>query len=327
MKSKSKSTVVFPYLDYLRVMAVIGVVVIHSFDQWLFLPLTTLVQWVVPLYAMVSGALLISRPIESITEFYRKRFVRLGVPLVTWNLIFLAYGYITETTFNLKEALMRLIIFGQPLYFLFVLVGLYLVTPFLQRLLQSLSKKEQLLFSLSCLCLASIVSLTQNWLLAPHNILPLFSFNYFLYYLGFYLAGYLIHQEIIPPLSLAKTTVFYLASYLFTAGATYLFMAKFGAGPKGLIWFGHLSPSVVGMALSLFMAVKLLVKKYALTSTPAVSTLAKYSFGIYFTHMLIIEMVKPYLANYLLFMIALSFSILIVAILGRQKHLARLLGY
>ena len=88
------------WLDYLRVAAIIAVITIHSttpfyakfgaiglLDWWLANLLNSASRFAIPLFVMISGALLLGREI-TIGEFYKKRAARLLPALVVWNLFY-----------------------------------------------------------------------------------------------------------------------------------------------------------------------------------------------------------------------------------------------
>ena len=87
------------WLDYLRVIALFGVIIGHvaadfyrgygevgMADWWLSNMVNASVRFVVPVYVMVSGALLLGRS-YSMEDFYKKRALRLIPPLLFWNLV------------------------------------------------------------------------------------------------------------------------------------------------------------------------------------------------------------------------------------------------
>ena len=87
------------YFDYLRVIAILGVLCIHVaapyVTMYLKLPniqwqasvvLNGLVRWCVPIFFMVSGALLLGRKEEPLTNFFKKRANRILIPFIIWSI-------------------------------------------------------------------------------------------------------------------------------------------------------------------------------------------------------------------------------------------------
>jgi len=88
------------YIDYLRVAAVLAVIVIHvtvklynkfgEIDQiswWLSNFLNSASRFAVPLFVMISGAVLLGKPMST-ADFYRKRAVRLLPAIVFWTIVY-----------------------------------------------------------------------------------------------------------------------------------------------------------------------------------------------------------------------------------------------
>jgi surface polysaccharide O-acyltransferase-like enzyme len=91
-------------------------------------------RWCVPMFVMLSGALLLSdRKPLSPREFYIRRAARLLPALIFWTALYLAYRRLRDHT-SLME-LLKDTVKGEPyfhLWFLYMIVGLYAVTPLLR---------------------------------------------------------------------------------------------------------------------------------------------------------------------------------------------------
>ena len=163
------------WIDALRVIAIVLVVVSHCCDHYTALYgidedgyrlgaiVGSLVRPCVPLFAMMTGVLLlpVNRDI-SLCGFYRKRIGRLLWPLAFWSIIlpianFLAYNYVwTEPknaslvgpfdVHNLVNHLYTWILnFNYdtvPFWYIYMLLGIYLVLPIVSRWLETASKKD-----------------------------------------------------------------------------------------------------------------------------------------------------------------------------------------
>lgn len=161
------------WIDYLRVFACILVVVAHSCDPYVaktdsnyteFLSgsfLGSLVRSCVPLFVMISGVLLI--PVKTdVSTFYRKRIKRIILPFVFWSLalpllyyFYLNFGFdtvnpnISIDDHSLNATLTKLYTFffnfnydTIPLWYVYMLIGLYLLIPILSGWLAQASKKD-----------------------------------------------------------------------------------------------------------------------------------------------------------------------------------------
>src|SRR5437660_891414 len=93
------------WLDVLRVTAILGVITIHTVSPltagatvatfsaawWAGATMNELSLWCVPVFVMISGALLLrrQRP-QPASTFYRRRLHRIGIPLVFWTGVYLS---------------------------------------------------------------------------------------------------------------------------------------------------------------------------------------------------------------------------------------------
>ena len=99
---KTKKERIF-YFDVLRAFAIIGVIICHV-DHF-FGPLTTPAQIItqmtfhdignigVPIFLMISGALLLNREYPSLEKFLKKRFARIIYPFIFWIILILGQLY------------------------------------------------------------------------------------------------------------------------------------------------------------------------------------------------------------------------------------------
>lgn len=90
-----------------RVIAILAVVLLHvssrvvmwselgSNDWWYANLYDSLVRWCVPVFVMISGALLLSpEKAEPLGLFYKKRASRILFPLVFWSLFYMLWDFL-----------------------------------------------------------------------------------------------------------------------------------------------------------------------------------------------------------------------------------------
>jgi surface polysaccharide O-acyltransferase-like enzyme len=143
-------------------------------------------KWAVPVFVMLSGALLLAPKSEDLGDFYRRRFSRVGVPLVFWSAAYLALLAVAGTP---PAELLERFIGGRPyyhLFFLFVITGLYLITPMLRTWVTAASQRE--------LCLAVWLALA---IAAGGSMLGVrggTALTRFIPYIGYFVAGWAIRE-------------------------------------------------------------------------------------------------------------------------------------
>lgn len=100
----------------------------------------------VPLFVMLSGALLLdpAKADEPMGVFFKKRFNRIGLPIVFWTVVYFIWSFsVWEKPVTLLNIGQGLISGSYPiLWFLYLLVGLYLITPILRTLVKHIDRKK-----------------------------------------------------------------------------------------------------------------------------------------------------------------------------------------
>lgn len=168
---------------------------IASADWWLAESVNALCRAGVPLFLMLTGALLLPKQISDIAVFYRRRCYRLAPALVFWSLFYVLWSALKaqwkQQNYTLNDAAMA-IVSGAPyfhLWFVYMLLGVYLVLPFLQRYWLRLLPAQKTRLLLSALVLQQVGVLLYFYLDGPAVPWPLWFIGYLPYvWLGAWLA-------------------------------------------------------------------------------------------------------------------------------------------
>lgn len=281
------------WVDNSRILASFAVVLLHviastvlGFDSpdrhywWVGIFYSTLTKWSVPVFVMVSGALLLdSSKNESILEFYKKRAVRIVAPLFFWSVIWAIFdSYVEGETPFLYSCLVR-ILSGTPhahMWFLYMIAGLYLATPFLRKITHHSTKRELRMLVIG-LFVASSISYAYGILYAGHTKLFL---NWFLFYLPYFLGGHLIRETSWRPTTLLLVSSFVLFA---VASATGCYLVAERAGlSKGLYFLKDLSITVIPMSISIMFLLKGMTRP--LLGKERTGRIARLTLGIYVFH-------------------------------------------
>ena len=140
------------YLQYdiLRLLACLMIVAMHSpmsgseCDGFLLSSLSYLTASGIGLFFMVSGALLL--PVKESTKlFIKKRFAKIAIPTIVWTIFYLCCNvWLKNEPLTLRAVLsIPFSAQGNPvLWFIYTLLGLYLLAPILSRWLAVAGRKE-----------------------------------------------------------------------------------------------------------------------------------------------------------------------------------------
>ena len=138
------------HLDLVRILACILVVLMHSpmaGNNGLSQSVVSLLTApCIGLFFMTSGALLLPAR-EGMFPFMKKRLSKVLVPTLFWTLFYIAANIVIgKTTFSeLPKQILSVPFSPQgygTLWFMYVLIGLYLLTPVISQWLEKASKKE-----------------------------------------------------------------------------------------------------------------------------------------------------------------------------------------
>lgn len=332
MKAVSKEHIA--WVDLLRVMACFLVIVSHSCDPFVgqfdnnypeFLTgalIGSLVRPCVPLFVMMSGVLLLPLKLDMPT-FYSKRAKRLLIPFVFWSLMLpilyfiyanvgiqtLSPNIVSENyTIGMTIEKMCTFIFNfnydtTPLWYIYMLIGLYLFIPIIGAWLNQATKKD-----VQCFLGIWIVSMILPYIqmLAPHlgytgnygnmgllGVCDWNAYGMFYYFSGFlgylvlayYLVKYPFHWSWKRTLSVAMPL--FLIGYAITAGGFILTQKYFPGSYANLeiVWY-FAGINVFLMTFSLFIV----MKKINVKASPLLKKAANLTFGIYLCHFVFVQL-------------------------------------
>lgn len=290
------------WVDNTRILAIFAVVFLHvaadvvigvgnfnSSQWWIGNIYDALVRWCVPVFVMLSGALLLSDDkTESLPEFYKKRVARLLVPILSWSIFFLAWTFLKGLVRGNAPSLLSLsknLLFGNPyphMWFLYMIVGLYFITPFVRTLVRHTSRSE-IIFFVIILFGISAVNSAYDSLYAKNTTLFI---NWCVSYLPYFILGHLIAKSDWEPKKIIVLLVFAL-SVLLPALGCFLLGKSYGL-EKGLYFYSYLSITVIPMSISIMFLLKKL--NIPILNIPSASRLAGLSLGVYLVHPVILEL-------------------------------------
>lgn len=333
------------WIDWLRIIACLFVMMTHCCEVFYFGDGGTLVMtkadafWVtllntftracVPLFVVASSYL--QFPIHYSTGvFFRRRLVRILIPFIIWSLVYaFAWG---DPLQNLKDLSLNFNYSAGHLWFVYMLLGVYLIMPLLSPWAEKVGKKELLLF-LGIWIFSTLIPFIRQWAGGPGEVIygpsgipnlakyPLWgeaswnSYGTFYYISGF--VGYLLlglyFRRFVKPLSWTKTLA--IALPLFAAGFAigahgfYSRVLKDAggvfpvSGPVGYaaIWETTWFNDTFGLAL-MTIAWILVIRKITCAGPfyrKVILPISKASYGMYLCHMLILSSAATWICGLL----------------------------
>ena len=163
------------WIDWMRVAACFMVILVHSTEPFylggdgsLILNqadafwssfFDSFVRACVPLFVVASSYL--QFPLHySAGEFFRRRTVRVLIPFVVWLLV---YAFVWgEPASNLKSLLLNFNYSAGHLWFVYMLIGVYLIMPLLSPWAEKVGKKELQVY-LGIWLFTTIIPLIRDW--------------------------------------------------------------------------------------------------------------------------------------------------------------------
>lgn len=271
------------WADFLRIIAIFAVIIQHYCPAYYeSYPIetnimVTLCDWCVPVFVMLSGMFSIS-PEKSFD--LKKRFGHLLIALCFWSIAYGINCYVIQdhspyTILSIIQPIFWKRLPWYHLWFIYMILGLYLLTPIIRTWVASASKRNILFFLILCFTFNSITWVNQFLPYPLHHLLPTISV-----FVGYYVLGYLLS---IVTIAKRYRVIIYCASVAAYIGVV-LTNQFFNINAHTLIV--NENPLTAIMSIGIFIAVK--NARFA----PKWSEISKISclvFGIYLVHDFIIQ--------------------------------------
>lgn len=281
------------FIQYLRVIACLAIIVIHVSDDkldettglywWIQNIFDSISRWGVPVFFMITGITFLDKDI-SIKKMYKKYILRMVIIYLFWStlytLIFMDFNNIS--LMNIVESIIK----GYyHLWFIYAIIGLYMIIPFLKKIVENKNITEYFLiiwFLIGSIfyTLGEIPQLENLYTVIQERLSLFFVLGYSGYcVLGYYIYKYNIFYE--------KRKFIYILGIL--GVVITIFVAQVNKGENTFI-YENMLPSVILMSMAiftLFRSNKVLNEKH-----DYLLTMANYTLGIYLIHPLILRVIK-----------------------------------
>ena len=294
--SNDKSRVV--YADALKIFACFSVVFLHlaaggwsatgieTFEWNVFNIYDSITRFGVPIFVMVSGMFLLN-PIKNLSyvDIYKKYIPRIVFSFLSWSLLYAVYPFVSGKMEYKPDIFMRAFIFGHyHLWYLYMIVGLYIITPLLRKIVQD--KKSVQYFILLSVIFAFLLPFTAKLfqLKDLDTFVRKFDVNLVLGYSGYFVGGYYIDYFELSKKTRKLIYMLGILGIIATAMLTYIVSVK--AGKANEIFYSYLSPNVLIASIAVFVFFKYEVSKINLSKNilKLSGVLSSCSFRIYLVH-------------------------------------------
>ncbi|MBQ6812700.1 MAG: acyltransferase family protein [Agathobacter sp.] len=291
------------YLNYLRGLATLAVIVIHVSAQywggyygatsWLvFTAYEGVCRVAVPLFFMISGCLFLDKGRDkSIRSLYTVNIMRLVVFLIFWAMIYKMLFFPMEATL-LDKILTSLseIAIGDTqthLWYIYAIIGMYILSPILKVFANNATQK-QLLYAIGCCFVLSsvhvfVIEFPELSFIANH--LSKIKGGIEVGYIGFFLLGYYIDNYEIGKKTRIRLYLTGGVGIILTI-AMVMWDCITHYAPLERFW-GYTMPGMVLAAVAVFVFFKYRKLKIKIIDN-FLEKVSKYSLGIYGCHMIVI---------------------------------------
>lgn len=256
--------------------------------------ITSIARISVPLFVMISGYLLL--PLKSSTsEFFRKRFTRVLYPFVVWCILY-AFYFMFYRGDTIGQALLNIIHipvnFGVDighLWYVYMLIGLYLVIPVISPWLNSCPKKELQWFLLiwGLTTMLPYIHLAYPYVLGECFWNPTPTLYYFNGFIGYLVLGFYIKKY--GFLSIPNAIVISVIGYAVTAWIFCFRIETSVMVPELELSWGFCTANIAMMTYGIFSIFMHIPTTKESPFSRLIQDISVKSYGIYLAHIMMLN--------------------------------------
>ncbi len=327
------------YLDILRAIACCMIVGVHVSAQQITVLGTHSISFKfmnavdclciigVPLFVMISGALMLNPDHDSSLKVLYRHIFHLLTAYLAWLLFYNIVDYIKSgNTFvweTFKDEVLLDTLLGRGMYhmwFLPMILGLYVLTPLLKEMVRSRKLCEYflILYFLFNLLYNTLFKFQIPYATIMESLFTRLPLKMLEGYIGYYMLGYYLDRYLkqIKKSSLCTILTLGLVNYLWEVTICNQESAESGA--LSTILNDPLTVNVFFSAIAIFMLIQFLCQKTHAGSCFYLlcRELGRYSFGVYLVHPFILAWMTEHNITTLLLPVPLSIPLMIFFTVG-----------
>jgi surface polysaccharide O-acyltransferase-like enzyme len=293
------------WLDNIKTLAILAVVFSHVAEPvrqqfgniniavwWLVNVSVSFTRFCVPVFVMVTGTLLLPRQYE-LFDFLKRRLSRIAIPFVFWTVAYIGYDLITKYLNHEPAEVLKTIKWiarriadgsADHLWYIYMLIGIYLLIPVIGKWIRDCQEKEILYF---LAIWVYVLIIKQPWINRWEIQIDL---HFFIGYVGYLVLGYYLAQKNLFDRS---GNVFPVLMFIAGGAATAI-----GSYAVTDFFQRFLTPNVLLMSTGVFLFLKNREIHGGEILNRTREFFAKYSLGIYLVHILILRLLDKAGVNY-----------------------------
>jgi surface polysaccharide O-acyltransferase-like enzyme len=292
-------------VDLIRTFAIVLVIVLHAATEQVIVanqmsPQGVALWWTtniynslsrpaIPLFVMLSGALLLqpAKLKEPLGVFFRKRLSRIALPFLFWGVAYFAWRVYVNGEVLSADSILQGVLTGPYVHFwfLYMLMGLYLVTPVLRVMVAYIDRKVFSFFMVLWFLGTAVVSLLN--LYSPVSL----NSNVFIFtgWVGYFLLGaYALNMR-------PRSDVLFLilvSGLGWTIVGTYLIVGTIGEFYSNFFYDVY-SFSMIGASFALFLLLAAVpansMEKRFPRGNRLLRVISRNTLPIYLFHIMVLE--------------------------------------
>lgn len=292
-------------LDMLRVMSMFLVIIIHLANYYCrayasishasyigAIIFNTIARVAVPIFFMISGALLLSKPYDK-----NKNFNRIKKMVITTIIFTIVYALWDHYFMGVKWP-NAISLIGSPsramLWFLYAIIALYAVLPFIKAMVDGMDEHLDKLFVILWLAFTGLAYLLKLWIHLDFEYpLPIVAGTY---YLGYFVVGYLIYKYK-DKINYKKYNLLNIIILLVSLGVT-IGLTLYFSNLRDKYYSLYLAYRSLFMILASLETFILLYTNLPNKEYSLISFASKYSFGVYLIHGMLLNVLMENLLAY-----------------------------
>ena len=318
LKENSAKNRIYSF-DIMRIIAICAVILLHiSADYVKSFPnnsldfisnnlLNSLTRFAVPTFFMISGALMLNEDKKLSTKKILHAAGNLFILLIVWSVFYsISYYVIKPLVFN-EDIAASAIFFAvynghYHMWYLFVLIGLYLITP----ILRTFIKRENLPLITVYLVLSIVIRFCvpfideliyqfTSWENLLSDYIAKYRIDYIYEYITYYIAGWYILTAEIKNHHRITLYVGGLLGYLGTFVLTQLFFDN--THGESNFFYANNSLNVFLYSIGMFTFLHHIFKNKNFLKTSIISKISSFVFGVYIIHPVFLFVFKTLFRN------------------------------